>query len=428
MRSLAGQAYERSLSLKALLVSGWVDQSFTFLRSLSRRPVELHVADCWPNSPTGRSRYCTGFHLIPPPDSEDHVREILAVCKRVGIDVVLPVQHDEVLILAARKAEFIAQGIALPIPPGPLMSNAIDKYWVSQIAEENALAGPKTVLLEQAMSSDLLGAGIEFPAVVKLRCGTGQARQKRIENADDLRKYASSEAPKYGADEVIVQEFIPGDDWDGMYSVGLLYDSQHRLKACVPLKKMRSRPYDGGTAVCTQAEARDDVAQLAIGLMESIGDWEGIADVEIKLDPRDGEPKLIELNPRAWGSIYGAYAAGVDLPWLWLQAAQGIEFPNIEGFRVGIPGSFFARDLCLFADLLEALFTRRRGKAARVLRTYLHPYVSRKHWRYRIPGTADLVLRDLRPLLTNLWRVRKDIVPGFRRLRSSRAREDVADS
>jgi len=409
--------------VRVLLVSGWVDQAFTFVRSFAHRPVRLSVADCWPNSPVGKSRYCDRFHLVPPLESETHVDEILEICVREAIDVVLPIQHDEVLALSQRKEDFVAQRIALPVPPASLMRHALDKYWVSQLADRNGIPGPRTVLLRDMVNDATVSTDLEFPLVGKLRRGTGQTGQRKLANRDDLLKFAEEMDRDHGGDEVILQEYIPGHDWDAMYTVGLLYDHRHRLKTCVPLKKIRSRPYTGGTAVCTQAVHQPAVAGLAIGLMESIGAWEGIADVEVKLDPRDGAPKLIELNPRAWGSMYGAYAAGVDLPWLWIQLATHTEIPSVDPARNGIPVSFMARDLCLLADLTEDLFTSRRREAWTVLKTYVAPYIRRGHSRHSLPGTSDFVLRDLRPFLANLRRVKRDLIPGIRQLARHKRRE-----
>jgi len=374
------------------------------------------VADYWKNSPVGKSRYCKKFYLVPRLEKEDHVDGILDVCQRKSIDVVLPVQHDEVLALSERKQDFVQEGIGLPIPSHSLLEKAVDKFWVSELAQKNDLAGPRTFLLEQIMRPDFKQEELTFPLVVKLRRGTGQEGQKKVGSLEALESYASIIEPEYSESEVIVQEFIPGSDCNSMYTVGLLYDDCHRLKVCVPLKKIRSRPYTGGTAICTQAENKPELAELAIGLMETIGNWEGIADVEIKLDPRDGIPKLIELNPRPWGSIYGAYAAGVDLPWLWTKVALHQEVAMIDSFREKIPASFLARDLQLLADLVEGLFSYDRREVWKVLRTYLYPYLFLKHRKAGITGTSDFVLRDLRPFLANLNRIKGDLLPGIRRI------------
>ena len=47
----------------------------------------------------------------------------------------------------------------------------------------------------------------------------------------------------------------------------------------------------------------------------------GLVEVEYKVDPRDGVPKLLDVNARTWGYHTLGSAAGVDFPYLlWLMA------------------------------------------------------------------------------------------------------------
>jgi predicted ATP-grasp superfamily ATP-dependent carboligase len=58
--------------------------------------------------------------------------------------------------------------------------------------------------------------------------------------------------------------------------------------------------------------------------------------VEFKVDPRDNEPKLMELNPRFWGSLALAIHAGVDFPYLLYKMAMGEEFEPVVEYKVGV--------------------------------------------------------------------------------------------
>jgi predicted ATP-grasp superfamily ATP-dependent carboligase len=58
----------------------------------------------------------------------------------------------------------------------------------------------------------------------------------------------------------------------------------------------------------------------AVSLLKEL-QWAGVADVEFMIDPRDGTPKLMEINPRFWSSLYLALECGVDFPWLLVQTA-----------------------------------------------------------------------------------------------------------
>jgi predicted ATP-grasp superfamily ATP-dependent carboligase len=414
--------------VNVLLLSGWVDQAFTFVRSFSRqKDLNMYVADCWPNSPCGYSKYCKRFHLVPKPEDPEHIPAILAVCRQEGIDIILPVQHDEVIEVAQAKELFEKAGIRVPVPGYPLIELAIDKYQMAKLASENGIATPATYLLSEIEGSarpfqDTFTTGLEgvakaigFPMLTKLREGTGQQGQKLVQNVGELQAQIGFLLDGYSPEEIILQEYIPGSVEDSMYTVGLVYNHRHDLRACVPLKKVRSKPYNGGTAICTRAENRRDVRNLAVRLMDCLGEWEGIADVEVKIDPRNEEPKFIELNPRPWGSIYGAYAAGVDFPMLWLEVAQRKDFDAIEGYQEGVHASFLTRDLLLLAEIAGGLFSDSRAELWPVLRTYIWPYV---RWGRNaqkpvsaIHRTSDFVLGDLRPFLKNVYRVRKNLLP-----------------
>jgi hypothetical protein len=55
-------------------------------------------------------------------------------------------------------------------------------------------------------------------------------------------------------------------------------------------------------------------------LLERLG-WFGLAQVQF-LAPPGGEPRLIDLNGRFYGSLALAVGAGVNLPAIWAAAAQ----------------------------------------------------------------------------------------------------------
>jgi predicted ATP-grasp superfamily ATP-dependent carboligase len=353
------------------------------------------------------------------------------VCKQEGIDIILPVQHDEVIEVAKSKDLFEESGIRIPIPGYPHIKLAIDKYRMAQIARENGILTPATYLLSEIDGwanslQDTLTPGLRdvtraigFPMLTKLRNSTGQRGQKLVQDVAELQAQIGLLLEEHGPEEIILQEFIPGSVKDAMYTVGLVYNHDRELRACIPLKKVRSKPYSGGTAICTKAENRRDVRALAVRLMDCLGGWEGITDVEIKVDPRDGRPKFIEVNPRPWGSIYGAYAAGVDFPMLWVKVAQRADFDPIEEYQEGIHASFLTRDLLLLAEIAGGLFSDSRAELWPVLRTYAWPYLRRSSSPQTPTSathrTSDFVLGDLRPFLKNVYRVRRNLLPRRRR-------------
>ena len=58
--------------------------------------------------------------------------------------------------------------------------------------------------------------------------------------------------------------------------------------------------------------------------------------VEFKKDVRTGEYKLMEINPRIWGSMPLAIVSGVDFPYLWYKIATDKDIEAIERYNNGV--------------------------------------------------------------------------------------------
>jgi predicted ATP-grasp superfamily ATP-dependent carboligase len=70
-------------------------------------------------------------------------------------------------------------------------------------------------------------------------------------------------------------------------------------------------------------------------LLEAL-DWQGVAMVECKYDPRSDRYYVMEINPRFWGSLQLAIDAGVDFPALLVACALGDLPAPVTSYRVGV--------------------------------------------------------------------------------------------
>ena len=96
---------------------------------------------------------------------------------------------------------------------------------------------------------------------------------------------------------------------------------------------------------------------LGTKLLEKLN-WHGVVMFEYKesVNPNgDFEYKLLEANPRFWGSVPLAIANGVDFPVLLCRAAMGMEIPKIENKKS-------VRARIFFSDSLSALLNICRGR------------------------------------------------------------------
>jgi len=93
---------------------------------------------------------------------------------------------------------------------------------------------------------------------------------------------------------------------------------------------------------------------MAKRLLDHVG-WHGVAMVEFKLDERNNKPVLLEVNPRFWGSVYQAIAAGVDFPYLLYEMAVNGMFDRFSTIKSVLkPGFLFKDFLALSSNLIKS--------------------------------------------------------------------------
>jgi predicted ATP-grasp superfamily ATP-dependent carboligase len=130
----------------------------------------------------------------------------------------------------------------------------------------------------------------------------------------------------------MIQEWIP--DGGGVYGLSALLDEASNIKAAFVHKKLRMYPVQGGPSTLREGVEHPQIMELGLSLLKSLN-WVGVGMVEFKVDPRDGIPKLMEVNPRFWGSLQLAIVSGVDFPYLILKMARGESFEPILSYTVG---------------------------------------------------------------------------------------------
>ena len=67
--------------------------------------------------------------------------------------------------------------------------------------------------------------------------------------------------------------------------------------------------------------------------------------VEYKVDNRDGQLKLMEVNGRFWGSLQLALDAGMNFPLLYYRLAMGENAPSEFEYQPGVRSRWLLGDL-----------------------------------------------------------------------------------
>ncbi len=291
-------------------------------------------------------------------------------------------------MLAEWEDGFQFSGIEVATCPLHVVERAGDKRGLSELSDPLLLPTPPTWTADR----DTLPAVVReigYPVVVKplkarVRSRDGSVRTlhvRRLKNAADLATMVSQVA-----DETwVVQPFLVGE----LYAVcGLAWEGE--VVCTIHQVAQRITPaLCGGSAFAATVETDRALDQNVAQLVSDAG-WSGIFQVQV-LRGDDGD-FLIDINPRIYGTLGLAVAAGVNLPAMWVDLLLGRE-PRPSERRAGV--HFYRSEEKDGIAIIRALKSGRLDVAA----SAMLPRRNTVH--------AAFSLRDPLPLITSLSKLRR---------------------
>ena len=286
--------------------------------------VRNHSYAAWSRLPAGTIR-------VPDPvvEPEPFAEAVAAAADHIGARVVLP-GTDVALSSLAGRLDAFRPGIAVGVCSPDLVERATSKTALSELAEAAGLDVPPTRVLTRA---DVEAAQIAFPAVVKPSRSDVEGADgslvhtgaRRVENARALRDAIA----QLGGNEWLAQPYVSGElvAVAGVAWEGAVVAEIHQLSR-------RIWPPDcGGSSYAATIEPDAERSRKVRRLVANLG-WSGI--FQVQLLRRGTEEFLIDFNPRFYGTLALALAAGVNLPAVWVDLLRGVEISPPPTYRVGV--------------------------------------------------------------------------------------------
>jgi predicted ATP-grasp superfamily ATP-dependent carboligase len=344
-----------------------------------------------PGTYAARSRVTAGTVSVHDPelDSERFVREVAAAAARLSVVAVLPGGESYLLALAGRDADFA--GVAFGAPSRESVQRATDKELLTELSAAARLRIPPTAKVTSDDSATVGRFG--FPAIVKPRRNwilhsdepglsahpMGYHKVRCVSSDEEAR----STLKTFPFGEGLVQKYIPGQliSVVGVSWGGELHCALHQAAVRI------WPPVCGGSAYAETIPPDAKLEQGVARLLRAIS-WSGLFQAQF-VRSQDGEHYLIDLNPRIYGTLALAVAAGLNLPVIWADLLLGRR-PDACGYRVG-------------------MYFRNEENDARALARMLMDGELRSALRGLVPHRrtthAIFALHDPMPLLTSLERI-----------------------
>ena len=303
------------------------------IRSLGRLGVPVYGVHEGPFAPAASSRFLHGRYFWNPGVYDAaRIREgLLRLADRIGEPAVLFVTDDAGAIFLAEHGETLRSQFLFPHPQPDLPRRLAGKYSLYQLCRELEVPTPRVVLADSTARIRQFAADAGFPLVAKLTepwHGHRTVHSTTIV-ADSAALREIWTACGQASASLMLQEFIPASVQSDWFFHGYC-DSRSVCSPSFTGIKERSYPARAGlTSLGCSADNRRLRTQMCRFL--SAISYRGIMDLDIRLDARDGEFKVLDFNPRL-GAQFRLFTdtAGTDVAIAQYLDLTGQELPHGE--------------------------------------------------------------------------------------------------
>jgi D-aspartate ligase len=320
----------------ALVVSSGLP-GLAVTRALGKCGVPVVVAHCAEDDLAANSRYARATLRLPLPehDGAAFVDALLDLGAAYSGAVLMPTSDEATRDIALR-ADELAPYYRLACPGQDAVRRTVDKIHTYELAAKLGIPIPDTRAPRSGDEVAGLAGQIEFPCLVKPRESHlfyAHFRSKvAVAHSPDELIAAHDEATAAGL-KVMVQELIPGPDNLGVnYNV---FRAAGAVRAECTARKVRLSPARFGRPSVVVSDDVPEVVAPARALLDALS-FEGFANIEFKLDPRDGKHKLFEVNCRHNVSTLLSVRCGLNFPYMAYRYASCGELPKPVKARTGV--------------------------------------------------------------------------------------------
>lgn len=303
----------------------------SFQKAAKRLNIKSNVVagDC---SETAPAIYFADRKAILPRINEDnYIDEIINVCKREGIRLVIPTIDTDLLLLSEERERIESEsGAVVLISSTDVISICRDKINTQKFLEENEFKIPKMYSEEELDSGE-----IEFPLFIKPKSGSSSINTFKVNNIEELATYRSL------IKEPIVQDFMEGKE----FTIDVFLDFDGNLITVVPRFRMATRSGEISKGkIIKDREIIEDIKRL-VEVLKPIG------HITVQLMKTNKGIEYIEINPRFGGGAPMSIQSGADSCENLYRLLMGENLEYNENYRDNIMFFRFDNSICVDENL-----------------------------------------------------------------------------
>lgn len=245
--------------------------------------------------------YETDAHyLVPRMTAPDYLDIILNICRKENVKAVLPLQEDELFLIASCRERFTDAGITPIVSDKETIELCRDKYAFYRHMKQNGLPVlPSCQNLDEFQKQYETGE-MNFPVFIKPVRGCGSIGIQKVDNMELL-----SVLCKYSSEDMLIQQFAEGEEYGVDLYVDLL---SHNPVSIFTKKKLRMRAGETEKSVSVKDEKLFDLIRKTAASLSLSG------PIDMDIFCVNGDYYISEINPRFGGGYPHAHACGMNFP------------------------------------------------------------------------------------------------------------------
>jgi carbamoylphosphate synthase large subunit len=393
----------------ALVTNGWVRTAYNIIESLGRRGIPVHVVDRSRSAMCRHSRWAMSFHRVPSfyEAPEDYAKAVADIARKVGANVLIPTLEDNIAL--ADHVSLLPAELSCVLPAVETLRLANDKWEVTRLCGRLGVPYAESFVPESFDELQGRSGEMGFPAVIKTRLGNAGKGVAIVEDAGGLARRYREFIREFSIPQErwpMVQEYLGSD----VFGVCMIYN-HGKLIASSAEEYLRCKEENRFSTSVYRRSVNDPSGVASCRKVADALSWHGVIHFDLIRDPRTGVGKITEINPRFWGGLSVAIAAGVDFPYLLYELALTGKITNPpQTYRDGVYSRWVLGELIGILNLAKRKVpvSEKFSELREIMRS---PFKG---------TTDDLRLSDPLPFLMEMY----DYFRRYRETRSSNPAEE----
>ena len=252
--------------------------------------------------------------------------------------VFIPVEEETTLMFLKYINKFGERNFKFYLPDLKFFNLSRNKNELNIFCEKNEIPCPKSI-----SEKDFYSKKFDFPIIVKPKNGSGSNGISFVHNNQHLDNI------NINFERDFIQELLPDAK---NVEAGFYLCEKGEIISFYSHKRIRTYPETGGVTVFSEFKIDKKIRQSGAKIIKKLN-WSGLLMIEYIFDKRDNQYKLIEINPRLWGSILLSEFSGANFLKSYVNFSLNIKNININYKKNIYIRWFFPYDFIYFFKKIQ---------------------------------------------------------------------------